>query len=342
MPEKKDSGTIAALQEVVSGKQVDSLLKLRNVEGFGIANKITDGEDTEELGITVFVSQKLPKELLQKEEIVPASIGNHPTDVIDTGGEIMALPELAARPPYLTRSELVNQPALTERSEDVTIELLRERVRPVEGGYSVGHYQITAGTYATAVRDAQPFPGVPLRYYVLSNNHVLANSNNARIGDPILQPGPFDGGVAATDTIARLSRWVTIQFGPNATNYVDAAIAEGQFHVLDREIYWIGYVRGAIAPAVGMIVQKTGRTTNHTTGRITAVNATVNVNYGGGQVARFVNQIVTTNMSAGGDSGSLLLDLENRAVGLLFAGSSALTIHNDIRYVQALLGIRIV
>ena len=342
MPEKKDSGTIAALQEVVSGKQADSLLKLRNVEGFGIANKITDGEDTEELGITVFVSQKLPKELLQKEEIVPASIGNHPTDVIDTGGEIMALPELAARPPALTRSELANQPALTERSEDVTIELLRERVRPVEGGYSVGHYQITAGTYATAVRDAQPFPGVPLRYYVLSNNHVLANSNNARIGDPILQPGPFDGGVVSRDTIARLSRWVTIQFGPTATNYVDAAIAEGQFHVLDREIYWIGYVRGAIAPAVGLIVQKTGRTTNHTTGRITAINATVNVNYGGGQVARFVNQIVTTNMSAGGDSGSLLLDLENRAVGLLFAGSSAVTIHNDIRYVQALLGIRIV
>jgi hypothetical protein len=343
MPEKKDSGTIAALQEVVSSKQVDSLLKLRNVEGFGIANKITDGEDTEELGITVFVSQKLPKELLQKEEVVPASIGNHPTDVIDTGGEIMALPELAARPTVVTRSEYATtQPALVERQEDVTIELLRERVRPVEGGYSVGHYQITAGTYATAVRDAQPFPGVPLRYYVLSNNHVLANSNNARIGDPILQPGPFDGGTLPQDTIARLSRWVTIQFGPNSTNYVDAAIAEGQFHVLDREIYWIGYVRGAIAPTVGLIVQKTGRTTNHTTGRITAINATVNVNYGGGQVARFVNQIVTTNMSAGGDSGSLLLDLENRAVGLLFAGSSAVTIHNDIRYVQALLGIRIV
>ncbi|HEY7445532.1 MAG TPA: hypothetical protein VH701_24100, partial [Vicinamibacterales bacterium] len=264
------------------------------------------------------------------------------TDVIDTQGEIMALPELAARSPVVTRPEFATQPAFEERRDDVTIELLRERVRPVEGGYSVGHYQITAGTYATAVRDAQPFPGVPLRYYVLSNNHVLANSNNARIGDPILQPGPFDGGVVSRDTIARLSRWVTIQFGPNTINYVDAAIAQGEFHVLDREIYWIGYVRSAIAPAVGMLVQKTGRTTNHTTGRITAINATVNVNYGGGQVARFVNQIVTSNMSAGGDSGSLLLDLENRAVGLLFAGSSAVTIHNDIRYVQALLGIRIV
>lgn len=342
MPEKRDSGSIAALQEVVSSKQAESLLRLPNVEGFGIANKITDGEDTEELGLTVFVSQKLPKEILHKEDVIPASISNHVTDVIDTGGEIMALPELAARPPLVTRPELAPHPVLSERPEEVTTQLLRERVRPVEGGYSVGHYQITAGTYAIAVRDAQPFPGVPLRYYVLSNNHVLANSNNARIGDPILQPGPFDGGVVSRDTIARLSRWVTIQFAPGSINYVDAAVAEGEFHVLDREIYWIGYLRGAIAPAVGLLVQKTGRTTNHTTGRITAINATVNVNYGGGQVARFVNQIVTSNMSAGGDSGSLLLDLENRAVGLLFAGSSAVTIHNDIRYVQALLGIRIV
>jgi hypothetical protein len=170
---------------------------------------------------------------------------------------------------------------------------------------------------------------------------VLANSNNARIGDPILQPGPYDGGTVAADTIARLSRFVPINFAPGSSNYVDAAIAEGAFDVLDREIYWVGYARGGIAPALNMVVQKTGRTTNYTTGRITAINATVNVNYGGGQVARFVNQILTTNMSAGGDSGSLLLDMENRAVGLLFAGSSVVTVFNDIRYVQHLLGIRI-
>jgi len=56
-----------------------------------------------------------------------------------------------------------------------------------------------------------------------------------------------------------------------------------------------------------MLVQKTARTTNYTTGRITAINATVHVGYGGGRVARFIDQIVTTNISAGGDSGSLVL-----------------------------------
>jgi hypothetical protein len=327
-----NASTLTTLQEVQTERQ-EELLALPNVVGVGVAHKITGGEDTEEAALAVFVSQKLPKELLRKEQRVPASVNNVKTDVVETG-VIMAGVEQMIEAPSLV-------PGREERRQDVVAELLRARIRPVEGGYSVGHYQITAGTYATAVVDATAFPGIPLRYYVLSNNHVLANSNDARLGDPILQPGPYDGGVVGRDTIARLSRFVPINFTPGSSNYVDAAIAEGSFDVLDREIYWIGYARGGVAPAINMTVQKTGRTTNYTTGRITAINATVNVNYGGGRVARFVNQILTTNMSAGGDSGSLLLDLQNRAVGLLFAGSSVVTVHNDIRYVQHLLGIRI-
>ena len=229
----------------------------------------------------------------------------------------------------------------SDTQEEIGIETLKRRLRPVEGGYSIGHYKITAGTYATAVTDSRPYPGIPQKFYALSNNHVLANSNNARIGDPILQPGPYDGGRYPGDLIARLTRYVPIRFkGEN--NYVDAAIAEGQFHDLDREVYWIGYVKGVRTVKVGDLVQKTGRTTNYSTGRVTAVNATVNVNYGGGRVAKMIRQYTTTNMSAGGDSGSLLCDMNENAVGLLFAGSSRITIHNDIRYVQAFLGIRVV
>jgi hypothetical protein len=179
----------------------------------------------------------------------------------------------------------------------------------------------------------------------LSNNHVLANSNDARIGDPILQPGPYDGGSVPGDVIARLSRFVPIRFKtPTSTpiNYVDAAIAEGEFHNLDREIYWIGYVQQVKSnPKVGDLVEKTGRTTNFSTGRITAVNATVDVNYGSGRVARFARQIVTTNMSAGGDSGSLVCDIKEGAMGLLFAGSASVTVINSILYVQSLLHIRL-
>lgn len=148
-------------------------------------------------------------------------------------------------------------------------EALLTALRPAEGGYSVGHFRITAGTIAICVYDTAAFPGIPRRYYILSNNHVLANSNNANIGDPILQPGPFDGGTLPNDVIARLSRWVTIWFD-GSNNLVDAAIAEGPFEWLDREIYWIGYVQGVRNnwPAIGEILQKTGRTTNWTTGPV--------------------------------------------------------------------------
>ena len=178
---------------------------------------------------------------------------------------------------------------------------------------------------------------------------MLANSNAGSIGDAVLQPGPFDGGTDPADRIATLSRFVPIGLTPavplaQQNNLVDCAIAEGQFHDLNREIYWVGDVRGwrrKSLVTVGTLVKKTGRTTNFTTGRITAINATIDVNYGGGQVARFKDQIVTTNMSAGGDSGSLVLTLDNVAIGLLFAGSPSSMIANHFENVRSLLKVEV-
>jgi S1-C subfamily serine protease len=308
-------------------KEGETLFSKGNVIGYGTGHKIKDGKDTGEPCVTVFVSQKLDKALLKADDLVPSAIAGIKTDVVETG-EIFAQPS-----------------GSVSMREELGIEVLKQRVRPAKGGFSVGHYRITAGTIATCVYDMTPFPGIPPKYYILSNNHVLANCNNASIGDPILQPGPYDGGSVPGDVIARLSRWVTIVFKTPTSaplNYVDAAIAEGDFHNLDREIYWIGYVQQVKSnPAVGDIVEKTGRTTNFTTGTIIATNATVDVGYGGGRVARFARQIVTTNMSDGGDSGSLVCDISEGAVGLLFAGSSTHTIVNSILAVQSLLKIRL-
>jgi len=323
---KETEAQYAAVTEAHESEQ-DALFAKENVVGVATGHKIKEGKDTGEICVTVFVSQKLDKALLKVNDLVPDTVGGFKTDIVETG-EIFA-----------------EQSSELAMKEELGIEVLKQRVRPAKGGFSVGHYKITAGTIATCVYDLAPFPSVPPRYYILSNNHVLANSNDARIGDPILQPGPYDGGSVPGDIIARLSRFVPIRFKtPTATplNYVDAAIAEGEFHNLDREIYWIGYVQQVKSnPRVGDIVEKTGRTTNFTTGRIIATNATVDVNYGGGRVARFARQIVTTNMSAGGDSGSLVCDIKEGAVGLLFAGSSTITVINSILYVQSLLRIRL-
>lgn len=87
--------------------------------------------------------------------------------------------------------------------------------------------------------------------------------------------------------------------------------------------------------------KKTGRSTHFTTGRITAVDATIDVGFGGGRGARFRDQMVATDMSAGGDSGSLVLTLDNVAVGLLFAGSPTAMIANQIENVRALLRVEV-
>ena len=93
-----------------------------------------------------------------------------------------------------------------------------QRQRPAPLGFSVGHPAITAGTIGARVRDALG------HVYILSNNHVLANSNGATIGDPEYQPGPFDGGTAA-DQIATLSDFQAINFS-GVNNTIDAAIAQ--------------------------------------------------------------------------------------------------------------------
>ncbi|MGB2865034.1 MAG: hypothetical protein WBC05_17030 [Sedimentisphaerales bacterium] len=318
------------------GEFLDPARLRSNVVGLGIGVKWKNGQPTGEPALVVLVSQKLEKDQLSADDMVKSKLAEMQTDVLAIGY------------PFAGEGE----------PQEAGIQSLARRIRPAEGGYSIGHFKITAGTIATCVYDILPGGkvsppahgiGIPRRYYILSNNHVLANSNNAALGDPILQPGQFDGGADPADRIARLSRFIPIIFEPPVPralhkNLVDAAVAEGQFHDLDREIYWIGYVRGWRRKAnvrVGTIVQKTGRTTNYTTGRITAINATVDVGYGGGRVARFRDQIVTTNISAGGDSGSLVTTLDDVAVGLLFAGSSIATIVNQIENVRSLLKIEV-
>lgn len=209
--------------------------------------------------------------------------------------------------------------------------------RPVPIGVSTGHPDITAGTIGCRVKDGAG------KVYALSNNHVYANENAASIGDNVLQPGPYDGGVDG-DEIGTLYDFEPILFCspypsncPN--NTIDAAIALSSTLLLGNATPSDGYgtpKSATVTPAVGMRVKKYGRTTGPTKGRIYAVNATVNVGYDTDVVARFVQQIVITpgNFSAGGDSGSHIVvdggSNDRKGVGLLFAGSPSVTIANPI------------
>ncbi len=321
------------VQQVRSAHQA-ALLARPNVIGLGVGYKVSGSQTTDELCVVVLVRRKLPPVSLSETDFIPRDVGGVRTDVFEAGD---------LRP----------------------LSTYTERHRPAPGGVSIGHYQITAGTLGCAVRDRQT--GVRM---ILSNNHVLADRNAGKPGDPILQPGPADGGSPQRDTIALLERFETIHYNqeppacniarayaclgnrlaraagshhqlqviqafPMATNLIDAALARPilDSDVLDENLD-IGAIQGQAEAALGMQVCKTGRTTGFTTGTINVLDATVSVNYGEERTATFVHQIVGAPMSEGGDSGSLLVTSDTKqAVGLLFAGSSQATLFNPIQAV---------
>jgi hypothetical protein len=370
----------------------------RNVVGVGIGYKNQLGEQTGDPSVVVMVQQKKPAAALADEDMIPKEVDGTRTDVIEIG--------------YL-RAQSVNPQA---------------RFRPVmQPGISMAHYLVGAGTLGAVVRDRNT--GERL---LLSNNHVFANSNNANIGDSILQPGALDSGTIPQDMIARLTAFrplayiedavaqpipdpepnpppddtkdtpppddtkgtsgfgfidflvalanilakivgsnqrvqamsiIENQVGAQAAqvvdttaqaiqsgatpaevpfiaqqsldNLLDAAIATpSDPSALSDEILQIGRVTGTKPAELGLSVAKFGRTTSYTEGRVTLLDATVNVQYEtirGTRTARFVNQVISTGMSKRGDSGSLVVDpTDNNAVGLLFAGSEFATIFTPI------------
>lgn len=227
----------------------------------------------------------------------------------------------------------------------------RARHRPAPGGVSVGHVDITAGTLGSrAIGRTAPWNN---RHLVLSNNHVLANSNAGRVNDSIIQPGRADGGRHPADQIAVLARWVPINFG-GSPNLVDCAFGWAWHERIRGEQYYLSagqpaYYRTGTDPlpaTLGLTVGKSGRTTGLTMGRVTQIGVSVNVNYGGSGVALFRNQIAIQSVNAnpfsqGGDSGSLIWNWANgvRPVGLLFAGGGNTTFANPIGAVLSALDI---
>ncbi|HSM61816.1 MAG TPA: hypothetical protein VK849_13500 [Longimicrobiales bacterium] len=231
-------------------------------------------------------------------------------------------------------------------AETSTIDPKRNFERPVPIGVSTGHPDVSAGTIGARVTDGT-------RVWALSNNHVYANNNAARKGDNLLQPGRADGGRDPDDAIGTLYDFEPVRFcnGPLCpVNPIDAAIALTTPEELDAATPEDGYGAprsSSIEPRLGMTVQKYGRTTGHTRGRITGINAILDVSYRTGR-ARFQGQIVISGgrFSAPGDSGSLIVTdgvlLGDRVpVGLLFAGSSTSTIANPIDPVLDRFGVRV-
>ena len=272
---------------------------------------------------------------------LPQNVAGVPVSVEVTGRFV----SFSDPPAASIRVDEADNGANTADASDGSVDPKAGFPRPVPIGVSTGHPDITAGTIGARVTDGN-------RIFALSNNHVFANNNGGREGDNLLQPGVADGGRNPDDALATLYDFEPIQFCGVTCPYnkLDAALALTTADNLGTETPEDGYGSPrseTMEATLGMRVQKYGRTTGHTVGRVTGINAIIDVNYRTG-TARFEGQILITDgsFSTGGDSGSLivskgLLAADRRPVGLLFAGSPTNTIANPIDLVLDRFGVRV-
>lgn len=291
----------------------------KNVVAIGISEKESKGKPTGHLALTFYVEKKVPLNKLRGDETVPPALPVSvsgaraiPTDVKVIG---RIAPEVNA-----TR-------------------------RPVQPGNSIGHLKVTAGTLGAFVKRGD-------QLLILSNSHVLANCGKAKKGDEIIYPGKHDGGKKPKDLVARLADFVQFETGGEFVNHVDCALAEpleSRLEEIKKEIKGLGLPKGTIKARRGMKITKVGRTTGKTSGRVLDVNFRTVINYTGIGDVGFIDQVLCTRYTEGGDSGSLVIDIESgKAVGLHFSGSApegenrGSSIFNPIQAVLDALGVKLV
>ncbi|MEM2382966.1 MAG: hypothetical protein QW521_02195 [Desulfurococcaceae archaeon] len=312
------------------------ILRKANVIGYSrrLRKKITGGVKTDIDCIVIYVSKKLPLNLLRAEDVIPAEIMGIKTDVIEIG-EIKFLQADKTR-----------------------------KFRPLKMGISVGCYTITAGTIGWMFeRNGEVYLG--------SNAHVLVDDPTKEPSEVkerrIVQPGRYDGGTL-NDVIGELA-WYRRIITSNAlstcsltraicstynflarlfrrrtrlmpivveTNRIDFAVArvnvdyELRFPDFDNSGYsfiGLGFAGSDSVSCVcrakyilaegyrpldvastdvieGEIVEKSGRTSCHTKAKVIDDSATVKVGYGSYEYAVFEDIILTEKLLEPGDSGS--------------------------------------
>jgi len=195
-------------------------------------------------------------------------------------------------------------------------------------------------------------------FYILSNNHVLARSDSAAIGDNIIQPGLPDSNCNpnSATVVAHLSQFVRLE---TAGTNVDAAIAQINLGAVDTNgtIFSLGstatgnvpnpgspHAGTGVAAKMAMPVAKSGRTTGLTCSTVGAVGVSTKVQYqtgcGTGTTfsVTYQNQVSVSGgtFSGQGDSGSLIVSQATAdPVALLYAGSDTDTVGNPVQDVLA-------
>ena len=287
-------------------------LDQQNVTSVGIGHKIEGGEKTDELCIQFTVGRKLRPEALAEQSVTPLP-ASFTIDGVEVPTDIV---ERSFTPGY----KLV-------RPEQIAKDARKTRLDQVAPGCSIAHPLITAGTLGAIVYDHDT--GSPC---ALSNWHVLQGSRG-RIGDIVVQPGPFDDNRVDMNRLGPLLRSHLGAAG-------DCAIASIDAREVDPKVIGLGVAPTDIGICeLGDLVVKSGRTTAVTYGTVTRVDTIVKLDYGDGLGARQIggfeigpaksHPAESNEISKPGDSGSgwLAAGDDGKAkpvlLGLHFAGGGS-------------------
>ncbi|MPQ42914.1 hypothetical protein [Clostridium tarantellae] len=281
----------------------------KNVLGIGLGYKEIKNMITKELCLHVLVKKKVLAQNLYEKDKIPKSFLGIKTDVIETG--------------ELNIKNSISNDTISVNEKD--IQILRKKTKIIQAGYSIGPFHKVAGTIGGIVFDNND-ERIP---YMLSCNHVFTRGNKGKKGSSILQPGVTDGGYYNGNIMGNLYEKIDFIYNKskedykNPQNVVDAAIAKFDSKKLlySTDIYKIGKLTDISQGNLGNKVQKVGRTTGYTTAVVISTNVSTNfqMEYG---ICSFKELIRTNHLGDGGDSGSLVVNFENKVIGLLIGGSN--------------------
>lgn len=332
-------------------KQLDK--EYGGITGVGYGYKKVGGIATDRPSIIIYVEEKLPLGELSFNDVLPAAINNMPTDVIE-----MRMPYALQLP---TERHRPVPGGVSIGHYSITAGTMGSAVRDRGTGIPLflSNNHVLAASNAGIVGDAILQPGAA-DGGTQENDTVAVLERFIPIlfqtpDIPPIEPPDCQLASLTASTLSALARLLGSRHrllaykaqengddGPKL-NKVDCAVARPiRLSDVSFDILNIGTVAGVHDPEIGLEVQKSGRTTEYKRGIVEAINVSLSVSYGGLRVATFIGQAIVTSdeqFSAPGDSGSLVLDMDNQAVGLLFAGGEASTIINPIGEVVSALDI---
>jgi hypothetical protein len=292
----------------VSESVKKELLAYPLVTAVGHGDGRGERHENDEEAVVAFVEEKKAESELDEDDVLPKEVEGVKVDVQPVG-------------------EIGIEEITPQKPQDTGEINTTEEYRPNPQGVSIGHPDVTAGTAGFIAWRKKEKNGIEYPEPVgVTNNHVGANVNKANRGDKIIQPGSYDGG---GDKIGELHDYIEIV---EEDNLVDVSWYTIDGRDSNSYIPSVGVPTETAEVSRGDKVKKFGRTTGLKKGEVLSTDARINVRFGDG-AREFTDQILTESISAGGDSGSAVVNEAGELVGLLFAGSSEVTVANKIENV---------